>query len=252
MIVQDAELMAALANIKARIGVIVSANNRTVEPQLRHSMPVGLELHTTRMNLSNGPKQAILAVRDDVIAAARLLAAAKVDVIVLQASYLAMMAGAQGEAELMQTVTAATGTPAITSSQAMVEAATALGMKKLVVISPWGAEINAHERSYLTNVGFDVVGEAGLDLIGSDKTLAVTPDQWVDFAISHAHPNADGYFLSGSNTHTLEAINRIEVALRKPVVTSVQTTLWAGARRVVDKTGPLSFPTALGRLFHCL
>lgn len=251
MIVEDKDFWTGLADIKARIGVIVSANNRTVEPQLRHTMPAGVELHVTRMHLSTGTKRAILSVRDDVISAARLLAAAKVDVIILQASYLAMMAGPNGEAELMQTVCDATGTPALSSPQAMVEAARALGLRKLVVVSPWDREINAHERTYLTEVGFDVIGEVGLDLIGSDATLAVTPRQWIEFVLAHVHNGADGYFLSGSNTHTFEAVARLEEALQKPVVTSVQTTLWAGCRRVADKTGPMSFPSALGQLLHC-
>ena len=251
MIIQGEDFAMAMTGIRARLGVIVSANNQTVEPQLRHTMPAGLELHVTRMHLSTGTKRAILTVRDEVIAAARLLAAAKVDVIILQASYLAMMAGPEGEAELMQTVCDTTGTPALSSPQAMVEAAKALRLQRLVVVTPWDAEINAHERAYLTQVGFDVIDDAGLGLIGSDATLAVTPQQWVEFALSHAHDSADGYFISGSNTHSFEAVARMEDSLRKPVLTSVQTTLWAGYRRVADKTGLLSFPSALGQLFHC-
>jgi maleate isomerase len=248
---QKDAMLVAIAGVRARIGLIISANNRMVEAQLRHAAPAGLEFHATRMHLSTGTKRPILAVQDDVIAAARLVAAAKVDLIVLQASYLAMMAGPEGEAGLTDAILAATGTPAMTSPQAMVEAARALGLRKLVIISPWDAATNAHERAYLETLGFSIVGEAGLGLYGSEETLAVTPEEWVDFVRANRHPEADGYFLSGSNTRMLEAIGRIEEELAMPVITSIQATLWAGARRLADRTGPLSFNPALGRLFQC-
>jgi maleate isomerase len=248
---QQDSMLAAIAGVRARIGLIISANNRTVEAQLRHATPAGLEFHATRMHLSTGTKRPILAVQEEVLAAARLVAAANVDLIVLQASYLAMMAGPVGEKGLTAAILEATGTPALTSPQAMVEAARALGLVKLVIISPWDAATNAHERTYLEACGFSVVGEAGLGLYGSEETLAVTPEEWVDFVRARRQPEADGYFLSGSNTRMLEAIGRIEAACDRPVLTSVQTTLWAGARHTSKRTGPLSFDPALGRLFQC-
>jgi maleate cis-trans isomerase len=60
---------------------------------------------------------------------------------------------------------------------------------------------------------------------------------------------ADGYFLSGSNTTIVEAIGLIERATGKPAVSSTQATLWASVKRLMPKLGKVSFSPELGRLF---
>jgi maleate cis-trans isomerase len=56
--------------------------------------------------------------------------------------------------------------------------------------------------------------------------------------------------LSGSNTTMVDAIQPIEEALGKPVVTSVQAALWGGICRVKDKLGAFTPAPALGRLME--
>jgi maleate cis-trans isomerase len=66
-------MLARIAAVRARVGIIISANNQMVESQLHHATPAGLEFHATRMHLSMGTKRPILAVQEEVLAAARLV-----------------------------------------------------------------------------------------------------------------------------------------------------------------------------------
>lgn len=246
------DLIDMVGAVRARMGMIISASNRTIETQLRFAAPPQLGVHVCRMAFAARPRKPLRELIDGVVAAAQLLAAAKVDIIVLQASYIAMEDGAEGERKLIQTILDATGKPAMTSPQAMVEAMRSLGMRRIVIISPFQQASNELERAYLTDLGFDVLHDVALGVKEGDDTIAITPQRWVETAKAHARPDADGYFLSGSNTTIMQAIPLIEHALGRPAVSSTQATLWAAVRHLKPKLGAASFPYPLGRLFEHL
>ena len=60
----------------------------------------------------------------------------------------------------------------------------------------------------------------------------VTPREWTELARQHDRPEADGIFLSCTNTTQIEAIADIERALGKPVVNSNQAVLWGCVKRL--------------------
>ncbi len=233
----------------ARMGIILSSGNLMVEPYLRAFAPAGLGIHVTRMRMASEWKKSPAELVADVIGAAELLADAKVDVIVYQATGVAMANGPEAEAELIAQITKATGTPALSASQAIVEALRALGIRKTVVVSPFDQTANSRERPYLEAQGFQVVHEVGLGLQFGAESAKVSPASWLETVTANARDDADGYFLSGSNTTMAEAIAAIERQLGKPAVSSVQATLWAGARRLNEKLGAINFPDDLGKLF---
>ena len=79
--------------------------------------------------------------------------------------------------------------------------------------------------------------DVALALPGSDQYLAQPPERWVELAVEHARDDADGYFLSCTNTTQIEAIEPIERKLGKPVVNSNQAVLWACMKRLRHKLG---------------
>jgi maleate isomerase len=233
---------------RARLGVILSSSNRAVEGQLRAFAPAALATHVTRMRMSKDRERPMPEQIDIILRAAELIADAKVDLIVLQASAFAMEKGPDAEIAVVQAIAKATGIPALTSTQAMVQAARALGLKRLINVSPSSQAMNEKERNYLKALGFEVLHAAGLN-VESGAGLTMMPGDWLDVVKANARNDADGYFLSGSNTTIVEAIGMIERQTGKPVISSTQATLWASVRRLSPKLGNVSLPSDLGRLF---
>jgi maleate isomerase len=234
----------------ARLGVILSSSNRCVEPYFQAHAPEGLSLHYTRMRMAAGLRGGAREVADTAIASAQLLADAKLDVIDLQATGIIMAAGPEAEAELVGAITQATGIPAYTATQAIVEALRALDVEALTLITPFDVDANASERSYLEAQGFAIVGAAGLGTLGGIQTAAIPPEKWVEAATANDTSETGGFVLSGSNTTMVDAITTIEAATDKPVVTSIQAALWAGLARLGDKLSAAAASPALGQLFN--
>lgn len=233
---------------RARLGIILSSGNWTLETYFRAFAPRALGIHVTRMRMGSGGGRAPADIESDILGCACLLADAQVDLVDLQGTGIMMERGPDGEASLVAAIEQATGIPAYTATRAAVEALQALGIGRLVLVGPYGEDAVARETAYLEAVGFTVVGAAGL--ARGERSNEVPPADWLEAAVAHDRADADGVFLSGSNTRMMEAIPAIEQRLGKPAVTSIQAALWAGLRRLAPKIGPLPPDPALGRLFQ--
>lgn len=234
----------------ARLGIILSSGNWTLETYFRAYAPEDLGIHTTRMRMGSGGGRAPLDMESDILDAAQLLADVKVDLIDLQGTGIMMERGPDGEAALVRAIEDATGTPAYTATGAAVEAMRTVGIHRLVQISPYGAEARKRESAYLEQAGFEIVDSIGLD--DARHSNEISPTEWIAAARSCDGQDADGIFFSGSNTRMVEAIAPTEAALGIPVVTSVQAALWAGIKRLAPRLAPRHEQPALGKLFATL
>ena len=77
---------------------------------------------------------------------------------------------------------------------------------------------------------------------------SVTPQDWARLAKENDRPDADGIFLSCTNTRQIEAIADIEKMLGKPVVNSNQAVLWGAVKRLSAKVGAVKPMPQLGTI----
>jgi len=244
--------MAVMKNLipTARLGVILSSGNRTVEPYFRKFAPVNLGVYATRMRMGSGGRKAADDIQIDALAASELLADTGVDVIDLQATGIMMERGPEGEAAIVRSINEATGISVYTATQAVVEAFKALSVDRIILIHPSDDRAIARETAYLEAVGLSVTHAVGLQ--SGERQTPLPPEYWVSAALDQAQADGNCYFLSGSFTTMIEAVAPIEAATDKPVVTSIQAALWAGVDRLSDKIGDFTPPAELGLLFKQL
>jgi maleate cis-trans isomerase len=241
-----------LATPAARLGLIVPSSNRLSEPQFLHYAPLDLGIHVMRLRMSGNWKRPFSELMGDIEHAAMVLADTKPDLIVFHCTGASMQEGPEGDARVLDAIRSRTGVEAISTGGAVVAALEALRIRRLVLISPYVQVTNDHEIAYLRALGFDVVHDVALGVGGSDEYIKVMPERWVDVALRNARPEADGYFLSCTNTTQIEAVSAIEEALGKPVVNSNQSVLWASLLRLRKKLAPLPPATKVGRLMETL
>ena len=232
-------------NTEARIGLIIPSSNRLTEPQFNRYAPPGVDIHVTRLRMTGKFRKPLNELKRSLVEASEALSDVKPGVIVFHCTANSMENGLSHEAAIVEIIQQASGCPTLTTAQAITEAFTYFGIKKLVLISPYVKETNEHEVRYLNEAGYTVLHELGLGL-ETQGYSAVTPGEWKNIVKENARADADGYFLSCTNTRMIEAIDAVEREMKKPVVSSNQATLWACLKRL----GVAHSDKRLGRLFQ--
>ncbi|MDM0084594.1 hypothetical protein QTI17_28740 [Variovorax sp. J31P179] len=167
----------------------------------------------------------------DVEVASELLADAGVDVVVFHCT-AASTYSTELEASILERIEGATRLPAVATSQALVAALEDLKARRVVLLSPYLAAVNEREAAYFVHRGFDVLGNAGLGCSTGREMMAVTPEAWQAFALSHAHAQSDAYVLSCTTVRTAEAVESLEQSLGRPVITSNSAVAWYCMRKL--------------------
>jgi maleate cis-trans isomerase len=232
---------------RARIGMIIPSVNSMTEPQFNRFAPPGLGVHVARARVAGQWKRPLAAMADEIELSAKLLGDVAPDLIVFHCTDTSMSQGPDGEGRILDIVKEATGIEALATSRLVLEALQALGIKKIVLLSPYRS--NQAVIDYLTATGFTVVHDVALALKPLDFAK-ITPREWTELARTHDRAEADGIFLSCTNTTQIEAIADIERALGKPVVNSNQAVLWGCVQRLKSTLDPLPPMPALGRLMR--
>jgi len=232
-------------NAEPRIGLIIPSGNSLTERQFNQYVPPGVGVHVTRLRMTGKWRKPWAKLKDSLIEAAEALSDVRPGMIVFHCTANSMENGLAHEAAIVETVEKASGCPTMTTAQAITQAFDRVGIKKLVLISPYVQETNAHEVEYLSEAGYTVLHELGLGL-QTDAYSQVTPAEWQKVVTENTRAEADGYFLSCTNTRMIEAIDGLEKDLDKPVINSNQATLWACLKRLGIRHGDAK----LGRLFQ--
>ena len=231
--------------VEPRIGLIIPSANSLTEPQFHRYLPPGVSAHIARLRMAGKFRKPLDELKKSLIEAAEALSDVHPAMIVFHCTANSMENGLAHEAAIVDIVEKASGCPTISTAQAITRAFDQVGIKKLVLISPYVKATNEHEVKYLGEAGYTVVHELGLGL-ESHAYAKVTPEEWKKVVTENTRAEADGYFLSCTNTRMIEAIDDLERDLGKPVINSNQATLWACLKRLGIEHGDAQ----LGRLFQ--
>ncbi|KAI9738084.1 MAG: hypothetical protein M1818_005512 [Claussenomyces sp. TS43310] len=130
----------------------------------------------------------------------------------------------------------ATGLPASTSSLAQVEVLQLWGIQKIALATPYGAEPTRRLGAYYRSVGFEVVGEARLDLTVNTIIAETSVDRMRRLIRDADHPDAQCIVLPCTNLPAALLVEEMERELGKPVFDSVIVTLWKALRLIGVET----------------
>lgn len=230
---------------RARIGMLLPSSNAAAEPQIARMLPDGVAFHTTRLRLLDSTEASVHGMLERLEEGASLLADAGVDLIVFHCTAVTMFR--QGmDAEIIERITRATGVPATATSRGVLSAFATLGVRKVVLTTPYNAETNRREIAFLNTNGIEVLSETGMDLPGKGGAmLKVEPGEWYRRVCAQRDDRADAYFVSCTAIRSAEVIDTIERDLGRPVVTSNQAMAWHCLRMA----GVMEPVAGFGRLF---
>jgi maleate isomerase len=236
---------------RARIGRINPSPETVGDEEWRRLMPEGVIVVSTRMYIERVDAAGLTSMVTNVERAARELATARPNVILMAGTAGAFNGGLNFDAELSNRIKLASGgVIGTTTMTAVVEALRAMNLRKVAVATSYIEPMDRALVAVLNGSGVEVLMIKGMGLLKSIDMGDIEPEETYRFArgVFENVPEADGYFISCGNLRTLEAIVSLERDFNKPVVTSNQAGLWYALRLAnVTMDGPAL--TIGGRLF---
>ena len=216
---------------RARLGVLLPSGNQAAEPQFHAMLPAGVSAHITRLRLFGSSEEDLLAMTERIEEAADLVAHSEADLILFHCTAVTTYSP-ELEESIKARIVKATGKPATATSEAIVAGLRALGVRSLVMLSPYVDAINRREEAYFRTMGFEVLDSAGLAKLNANAMMGVTPEEWVAFAGEHRDDRADGYLLSCTTVRSSDVAEELELSLGRPVVTSNTAAVWHCLRKM--------------------
>ena len=218
---------------RAKIGLITPMSENA-EHAFHIYAPEGVSFASMKINFPGPTPEGLMILTDQLEDTAAKYKGYDVDLVVFGCTSGSCIKGANWDKECIRRIEKASNIPGLTTSTAVLEAFQALGTKKAAVLTPYPEATNEAEKKFLEDNGYEVTNIIGMDVsyIRRDGHKLEEADEYFLYrnAINMDLKGADTFFLSCMGLTTMEIIDDLETALKIPVVTSHQATLWSALR----------------------
>jgi maleate isomerase len=230
-----------------RIGMLTPSSNTCLEPV------TAAILHGTDMSMHASRVPVTRIALDDhannqfgtqpMLAAARLLADAAVDVIAWNGTAGSWL-GVDHDLELCTAIEKATGIPATTSTVALLDACHAFGVTRLGLAVPYTADVTERIVSRYREHGVDCVTTAQLGLTDNLEFGRVPAERVRQLIEQAAEGDPHAVAVVCTNVAGAPHVAELEERLAVPILDSVSATLW----KALDMAGASATIPGWGRL----
>ncbi|WP_299641120.1 Asp/Glu racemase [uncultured Ruegeria sp.] len=238
----------------AKIGVLVPFTNTNLEPDMEMLRPPNTTIHFQRMGGYDvdeipGSDQMAGLGASDISHDLRMISGVRPDVVLYGCTSATLTHGPSFDAELAQQIKSGSGALSLTAAGSLIAAIKTLEATKVGFSSPYLDEINVQAMDFMAQNEIETVRCADVGRkLGNYGQGELTPDDVYDLACQADHPQAQAIILSCTDMRAVEAIDRIEATLGKPVVTSNQAMVFC-LMRALNLPHSDALP---GRLFDLL
>ena len=217
-----------------RLGVLTPSSNTALEPltsALAAALP-NASAHFSRFRVTEiALDAAALGQFDDskILAAAELLADAKVDVIGWSGTAAGWL-GFDRDLQLVERIRERTGIRATTAVLALNELLALKKVQRLGLVSPYTADVQERIVANYRGIGIEVVDERHLGIRVNHDFAGVTPHTLRELMdeVARARPQAITTFCT--NLHAARLAPAIERTHGIPLLDTVSTTVWGMVR----------------------
>lgn len=217
---------------RARIGFLSPGLvDETVTSQFYRMAPPGVTMVKTSLGVTALTTDEINDALGRAEAAARALARAKPDCIILGGSPTVVIGGYGFDNQLREVIEKASGIAASAAQTAAVEAFRQLGVTRLAVATPFPEPFPAMLTEFLQRSGLQVLAMDSLPVDYRDLTMTpLRAGYELARRTFEAAGTAEAIYFPGAPFPVADLIEPLELELRTTVISSMQATLWKGLR----------------------
>jgi maleate cis-trans isomerase len=192
-------------------------------------VPEGVDISFATLTVHKIARDEMDGLKQPMLDAARLLALRQVDAIYL-AGLPPIVIGKPGyDRELVAAMEDLTERPCCTAATGVMEACSALGIRRLVMAAPFEEWVINAIKSYYAAAGLDIVHMKGMPLVTGTERFALPLDLEYTFTrqvFRECAEDVDGIYIPCGGWGTAHNIERLEQDLGKPVVTWFNNMIW--------------------------
>ena len=210
-----------------KIGLMVPANNTTMERELRSWLGADTDCQTTRI-----PRPPGMLTEETVpayVAEARKLAGSyaksDVDAVVYGCTAAGFIMGPQADARLARDLEQATGKRVVTTARAMVQVLRDRG--DIAVVTPYPDEVNRRLAAFLEKSGIGVKRLASFGAASIEELGRITAAEVEALARQTMADDCGALFIACSQLPTYDIIPGLQRDFARPVWSSIQATAHA-------------------------
>ncbi|MGB1252572.1 MAG: maleate cis-trans isomerase family protein [Candidatus Promineifilaceae bacterium] len=232
---------------RAKIGLVVLQTDQTIEHEFSKVFRgEGVALYHARIpNAMEVTPDTLRQMAQDLPRAAALLPSSfNFDAIGYACTSGATMIGEQRIEQIIRPIhpSAKTSNP-ITACKA---ALTALGLKRIALLTPYAPEVTLEMQANLKTAGFEINAVASFNQSDDFTVARITSNSILDAVLRVGkREDCDCVFVSCTSLRALDIISTAEAQLNKPVLSSNQALAW----HLMRLAGLADTPTGLGRIF---
>ncbi len=226
-----ASATAAAANLAAgatepTLGVIFPPANYPIPPEFRRMYPTGVRFVSTGVGLPAMTPEGYDSVIDKIVPSAIELKKQGAQAISVFGSSITFYKGAAFNKRMADEVASATGLPATTQSNGLIDGLRVAGARRVAVATAYNDEVTDRLKAFLHEYGFEVVKAKGLGI--SLNIPQAAQDGLLEFSagVKASAPDADALLISCGGLKTLDLIVPLETRCKVPVVSSQPHGLW--------------------------
>ncbi len=217
-----------------RLGVLTPSSNTALEPltsAIVATLP-GVTVHYARFKVTEIAldAKALGQFNDDhILAAAELLADAKVDVIGWSGTAAGWM-GFEKDLLLVQRIKEHTGIPATTAILALNELLALKGIRRLGLLSPYTEDVQQRIIENYQRVGIDVVAQTHESIRVNFDFAGIEPDVLLERMSGMVAARPEAFVTYCTNLRAAQLAQRVEEDWGIPLLDTVSTTVWSMLR----------------------
>ncbi len=155
-----------------------------------------------------------------------------VDIVVQGGVPLPLLIGREGLARVLERIERAAGVPATSTVLCVVQAGSALGIKRIAVANKWSEGMNRTLAEFFQAEGISVVGATTRAMAPAEFQRMASGDSLMlayqlGRAALEANPSAEALYIGGGAWLTIPVISRLEAEFGKPVITNQTAVTWS-------------------------
>ncbi len=218
------------------VGLMVPANNTTMERELVTWLPRGSTCTTQRIPRGKGmlTRETLSEYMAQALKLAEAFDDPKVDVVAYGCTAAGFIAGPSGDKALQNSLVNITGKSVVTTARSMVTALQDIGVTKIALVTPYLDPVNTQLKAFLADGGITVKRFNSFFAQNTDELGRIEAHQVAKLARETMADDCEALFIGCSQLPTAEILGDLEREFGRPAFSSIQVTAQQ-AQRVVKR-----------------